>query len=70
MRRSTRVLSLPGAAGDPDFWGPVAERLPADWATIRLAWPGVGPADPAVRGFDDPVGRTTSPAIRRRPSPA
>ncbi len=48
---------LPGAGGDPEFWSPVARRLPAAWEKIALAWPGLGdqPRDPPVRGLDDLV---------------
>jgi pimeloyl-ACP methyl ester carboxylesterase len=53
----TRVLFLPGAGGSPEFWKPVAERLPADWTKEHFGWPGLGdqPHDPAIRGFDDLV---------------
>ncbi len=49
-----RVLFLPGAGADPDFWRPVAERLPTDWETIRPAWPGLGdqPPQAGVDGLD------------------
>jgi pimeloyl-ACP methyl ester carboxylesterase len=52
-----RVLFLPGAGGDSEFWSPVAARLPAHWEKIALAWPGLGdqPHDPAVGGLDDLV---------------
>jgi len=50
-----RLLFLPGASGDPDFWRPVADRLPQTCDTRLLAWPGLGsqPDDPAIRSFDD-----------------
>jgi pimeloyl-ACP methyl ester carboxylesterase len=52
-----RVLLLPGAGGDREFWAPVAQRLPAHWEKIALAWPGLGdqPHDPAVGGLNDLV---------------
>jgi pimeloyl-ACP methyl ester carboxylesterase len=52
-----RVLLLPGAGGDREFWSPLAQRLPADWEKIALAWPGLGdqPHDPTVGGLEDLV---------------
>jgi poly(3-hydroxyoctanoate) depolymerase len=48
------ILFLPGAAGRPEFWRPVAERLEDMGATHRLAYPGFGvPPDPAVGSLDD-----------------
>jgi pimeloyl-ACP methyl ester carboxylesterase len=50
-----RVLFLPGASGAGEFWKPVAERLPTDWESVLLDWPGLGevPPDPRVRAFAD-----------------
>ena len=62
-----RVLFLPGAGGDREFWSPVAGRLPADWEKLALAWPGLGDQahDDAVGGLEDLValvaGALTSP---------
>lgn len=55
MHHVPRVAFLPGAAGDPEFWRPVAERLPKAWPKTLMGWPGAGdqPHDPEVRGFDD-----------------
>ncbi len=55
MSSGARVVFLPGAGGARSFWRPVAERLPADWSTTLLNWPGAGeePHDPRVKGFDD-----------------
>lgn len=52
-----KILFLPGAGGSPDFWRPVADRLPVDCAKERFAWPGLGnqPHDAAIRGIDDLV---------------
>jgi pimeloyl-ACP methyl ester carboxylesterase len=51
----TKILFLPGAGASPDFWKPVAERLPADWPRHHFGWPGLGqqPPDPAVGSIDD-----------------
>ena len=52
-----KLLFLPGVSGDPTFWQPVGERLPASWSKVYLGWPGMGhqPPDPAVSSFDDLV---------------
>jgi 2-hydroxy-6-oxonona-2,4-dienedioate hydrolase len=51
------VVFLPGAAGSPEFWRPVADRLPTGWAKELLSWPGAGeqPHDPGVNSFEDLV---------------
>jgi len=51
----TRILFLPGAGASPDFWKPVAERLPVDWPRHHFGWPGLGsqPADPSIKSIDD-----------------
>jgi len=53
-----RVVFLPGAIGDGDFWRDVGEALPAAWEKVYMSWPGLGdqPHDPSIRGFDDLVG--------------
>jgi pimeloyl-ACP methyl ester carboxylesterase len=53
--RAPKVVFLPGASGDRDFWAPVANQLPSGWRTTLLSWPGAGdqPHDRHVRGFDD-----------------
>ena len=51
----TKILFLPGAGASPDFWKPVAERLPADWPRHHFGWPGLGsqPPDPSIKSIDD-----------------
>ena len=51
------ILFLPGSGASPDFWKPVAERLPAAWPKEFFGWPGLGhqPHDPAIKGMDDLV---------------
>lgn len=51
------LLFLPGAGADPEFWKPVAERLPVSWSKRYLAWPGLGhnPPHEDVRGLSDLV---------------
>jgi pimeloyl-ACP methyl ester carboxylesterase len=55
-----RVLFLPGAAGDPAFWEPVASRLRTPHEPVLLAWPGLGhiPSRPGVESLDDLVEMT------------
>jgi pimeloyl-ACP methyl ester carboxylesterase len=57
VQTARRVLLLPGAGGDREFWSPVAQRLTAAWEKIALSWPGLGdqPHDRSVRGLDDLV---------------
>ncbi len=52
-----RLLFLPGAGGDPGFWRPLGDLLPAEWEKTYFAWPGLGDqeARPAVNSFDDLV---------------
>jgi pimeloyl-ACP methyl ester carboxylesterase len=51
------LLFLPGAGGDPQFWRPLGDRLPATWEKIYCGWPGLGaqPPSPTVNGWDDLV---------------
>ena len=46
---------MPGVGGDPAFWRPVADLLPASWQKTLLGWPGLGnqPPSPDVNGWDD-----------------
>jgi pimeloyl-ACP methyl ester carboxylesterase len=52
---SRRVLFLPGASGDGRFWGPLAERLPAEWEKTFFDWPGLGRIPPRadIGSLDD-----------------
>ncbi|MGA0599506.1 alpha/beta fold hydrolase [Caulobacter sp. KR2-114] len=61
------LFFLPGAGADPDFWRPLADRLPPTWDKVRFGWPGLGaqPADPAVRSFDDLVRRVEARLVDR-----
>ena len=53
----TPVFFLPGAGGSPEFWKPVADRLPAGWSKRLFGWPGLGRQahDPSIRSLDDLV---------------
>ena len=53
----TKILFLPGAGGSPEFWKPVADRLPAAWDKVLFGWPGLGdqPHDPSIGSVDDLV---------------
>ena len=50
-----KILFMPGVGGDPAFWQPVADRLPATWQKMLLGWPGLGSQPPAldIAGWDD-----------------
>jgi pimeloyl-ACP methyl ester carboxylesterase/GNAT superfamily N-acetyltransferase len=52
-----RLLFLPGAGADPNFWRPLGELLPASWDKHYFGWPGLGdqPSDPAVNSIADLV---------------
>lgn len=49
------VTFFPGAVGVGEFWAPVAARLPIQWQTRMLSWPGAGdvPPLPGVNGYCD-----------------
>jgi poly(3-hydroxyoctanoate) depolymerase len=53
----SRLLFLPGASGNVQFWSPVANLLAHRAEKIHLGWPGFGPTppDPRVNGLDDLV---------------
>jgi pimeloyl-ACP methyl ester carboxylesterase len=52
------VVFFPGATGSGDFWAPVAQRLPSDWKSTSLSWPGAGtvPSVPGINGYEDLLG--------------
>jgi pimeloyl-ACP methyl ester carboxylesterase len=54
---SPEIVFFPGATGAGDFWSPVAQRLPRDWRTQLLDWPGAGavPAGTGIDGYEDLV---------------
>ena len=54
-----RLLFLPGASGNPQFWRPVSERLRHPAARSFMTWPGFGgiPASPDITGIDGLVER-------------
>jgi hypothetical protein len=57
-----RVVCFPGASGAADFWTPVADRMPDEWATRLLSWPGAGAEahDPAITGYAGLVDRAAA----------
>lgn len=61
------VAFLPGAGGSPEFWRPVADRLPAEWEVTLLGWPGAGdqPHHPSVNSFEDLVDLTQASIATR-----
>lgn len=52
------VVFFPGATGSGDFWAPVSHRLPSDWTSTSLSWPGAGtvPSVPGINGYEGLVG--------------
>jgi pimeloyl-ACP methyl ester carboxylesterase len=58
VQRTPKVAFFPGASGAGEFWRSAADRLPEDWETYLLSWPGAGaqPHDPSIRGYQDLVG--------------
>ncbi|TDF84805.1 alpha/beta fold hydrolase [Pseudomonas sp. H9] len=55
----SRLIFLPGASGNTDFWRPAAQHLAHRAQQLHMGWPGFGstPADPDVHGMDDLVSR-------------
>lgn len=62
MPIARQIAFLPGAGGSPQFWAPVAGRLPAGWEPVLLGWPGAGdqPHDPLVGSYEDLIELTAS----------
>ena len=58
----SKLLFLPGASGNTDFWKPVSERIDHPEARVFCGWPGFGatPEDADVRGIDDLVARVVA----------
>ena len=57
MPAPTKLIFLPGASRNPEFWKPVADRLTYRASRTLLGWPGFGtvPGDSAINGIDDLV---------------
>ena len=55
----SKLLFLPGASGNTEFWRPAAERLAHPAQQVHIGWPGFGstPPDPSVTGMADLVAR-------------
>ncbi|MBB5189395.1 pimeloyl-ACP methyl ester carboxylesterase [Silvimonas terrae] len=53
-----KILFLPGASGNTQFWQPVAQALPHPAEKIHMGWPGFGdtPPRPDVHGLADLAG--------------
>lgn len=51
----SKLLFLPGASGNTEFWRPAAERLALPAKQIHIGWPGFGstPPDSIVTGMAD-----------------
>jgi pimeloyl-ACP methyl ester carboxylesterase len=50
-----KIVFLPGASGNTAFWTPLIERLPSDYASQIIEYPGFGPADEnqKIKSFND-----------------
>lgn len=57
MHTPTKLLFLPGASGNIDFWKPVAASLYHPASHVHFGWPGFGSTahDPSITGIDDLV---------------
>jgi pimeloyl-ACP methyl ester carboxylesterase len=55
----SKLLFLPGASGNTQFWLPVAQRLAHPAEKVHIGWPGFGstPADSKIQGLDDLAAR-------------
>lgn len=63
MTLPDKLLFLPGASGNVDFWKPVAEQLRTPIATVKhVGWPGFGPtpAEPSVASLPSLVERVVA----------
>src|SRR6185369_17550956 len=57
-----KLVFLPGAAGNTQFWKPVSDGLRHPGQREFFAWPGFGgvPPEPDVNGIDDLVKRVSA----------
>lgn len=55
----SKLLFLPGASGNTEFWRPAAGRLAHPAQQVHIGWPGFGsmPPDPSVTGMAGLVAR-------------
>lgn len=58
----SRLLFLPGASGDTQFWRPVADLLHCRAERVHIGWPGFGatPSDPSIHGIEGLVSRVVA----------
>jgi pimeloyl-ACP methyl ester carboxylesterase len=58
----SKLIFLPGASGNTDFWRPVAGLLTHTGERAHVGWPGIGPTPPDrdVNGFEDLVARVVA----------
>lgn len=57
-----KILFLPGASGNTQFWQPVCERLSITAQKFHVGWPGFGDVPPirSVASMDDLVARVAA----------
>lgn len=62
MSLPSKLVFLPGASGNTDFWKPVAELLRHSASCVHFGWPGFGatPHDPEVSGIGDLVDKVVA----------
>ncbi len=62
MSLPSKLLFLPGASGNTEFWRPLANRLTVGGSRVMLGYPGFGqePAVPDVNSLDDLVRKVVS----------
>lgn len=55
----SRIIFLPGASGDTDFWRPSAQCLCHPAQQLHVGWPGFGvtASEPGIQSLDDLVTR-------------
>ena len=58
----SKLIFLPGASGNTEFWRPAAELLTHSAQKVFIGWPGIGATPPeiGVTGIQDFVSRTVA----------
>ncbi|MCM2317863.1 MAG: hypothetical protein NDI93_00870 [Pseudomonas sp.] len=55
----SKLIFLPGASGNTEFWRPAAERIAHPAQQVHIGWPGFcsTPPDPSMTSMADLVAR-------------
>ena len=58
----SKLIFLPGASGNTEYWRPVAEHISHPAEKIFIGWPGIGttPAEDRITGIEGFVARTVA----------